>query len=264
MIDWNLPQDQVPGMGIGIVDDKIMSDLHDDYQPSLEEVEYLDTYQFRILLLFALEGIAKRSISSLSFQGMRRKLELHQQILTKALNRLVNKQLIFKSSGDNHYLLTEKGQIFLQNILKNAKKSKSDKKDQWKAIERTYSTQLSADEFLNTFLGRWFGEFRWVGWFKDMDSIKMEWISEDNSYEAIASHEGRKQELPPYTIKTFLVQKSSADTVDDLQDKLERFNSHFNKILSETGPILKEEEITATPQFTQSAIHEWFDHHVAN
>ena len=91
MEDWST--NQMP-YSIGSVDEKILL----NYQPNLDDLDIVDEYQTQILLLLFLEGVTKCSPPSLSFQGIKRKLDLHQQILTNALNRLLDKDFIQKST----------------------------------------------------------------------------------------------------------------------------------------------------------------------
>ncbi|MHA1376948.1 MAG: hypothetical protein ACTSRG_01075 [Candidatus Helarchaeota archaeon] len=226
MEDWST--NQMPFTTIGSVNEKILT----EFMPNLEYLDIVDEYQTHILLLLFLEGRTKCSPSSLSFQGIKRKLDLHQQILTNALNRLLEKEFIQKNS-DNHYILIKKGFQLIQGISVNLDKSKLN----IPKIENTYKTDISAEIFLNSLKGKWFGDFRWVGWFQDSSSIKLEWISDDNSVEAIAWHKDSDINAYPYSIKTIVFQKSSAISPEEMRHKANLFKYHFNKKLAKFGSL---------------------------
>ena len=252
MEDWST--NEMEYQIIGSVDDKILT----KYQPSLENLDILDQYQTRILLLLFLEGTTKCSTSSLSFQGIKRKLDLHQQILTNALNRLIDKKFILKREGDNHYFLTQKGLQFIQ-LHVNMTNSKLNHPKKWPTIERVYMTDISTDDFLDIFRGKWFGDFRWVGWFQDTNSIKLEWISTDNSVEAIAWHGSSNDSSYPYLIKTILFQKSPTISPEELKQKADWFKFHFNKKLAKIGIIVKEYPFKNTDfRLSASKNNQWF------
>lgn len=228
MEDWST--NQMP-YTIGSVDEKNLI----AYQPDMDDLDLLDEYQTHILLLLFLEGITKCSPSSLSFQGIKRKLDIHQQILTNALNRLLNKDFIQKSP-DNHYILTEKGKQFIRAVSPDITTSEFDAP----TIENVYKTDISAENFLNSLKGKWFGDFRWIGWFQDSNSTKLEWISTDNSVEAVAWHKKSKLNTYPYLIKTILFQKSPAITPEEMKQKAKWFKYHFNKKLAKNGSMIEE------------------------
>ncbi|MHA1144418.1 MAG: hypothetical protein ACTSRW_06755 [Candidatus Helarchaeota archaeon] len=263
MFDLQPPQEQ--RVNIGIVDKKLVFEMNEEYCSELEKIDSLDSYQLQVLLLLVLEGLAKRSISSLSFQGIKRKLNIHQQILTKALNRLLDKEFISKRSDDNHYVLSDKGRNFLQRLLLQIKSRKTSSTNKWRIIEQTHKTPLTAREFLENLMGKWFGNFRWVGWFQDRDSIKVEWISTDNAYEAIASHEGRNQVQQGNIVKTFLVQKSPEKSLKELEIQSKQFNIQISKLLSQAPQIpSKQDVVTSATKFTTSNLQNWLNQFPAN
>lgn len=240
---------------IGSFNEKIIT----RYQPNFENIGILDQYQTQILLLLFLEGTAKCSTPSLSFQGIKRKLDLHQQILTNALNRLLEKKLILKSSSDNHYFLTKEGLDFIQSNSSNMTDLKLNSTMDLPTIENIYITNISADNFLNTFLGKWFGDFRWIGWFQDANSVKLEWISTDNSVEAIAWHGNSTNNSESYIIKIIIFQKSPTITAEEFKQKANLFKYYFNKKLAKTATMKKEFPIeNPSFQLDHSKNNLWF------
>lgn len=248
MEDWST--NQIPFTTIGSIDEKVLTQYHQ----SSEYLDIVDEYQTQILLLLFLEGMTKFSPSSLSFQGIKRKLDIHQQILTNALNRLLDKEFIHKNS-DNHYILTKKGFHFIQSLTVDINKSDLNTP----IVENTYKTDISAKLFLNSLKGKWFGDFRWIGWFKDSNSVKLEWISDDNSVEAVAWHKKSGITAYPYSIKTMIFQKSPTISHEEMKHKVNLFKYHFNKKLTKIGSVAEDyRPDESTFHLKSSKSNEWY------
>ena len=121
----------------------------------------------------------------ISFQGLKRRIELHQARLTKALKRLMEKDFLIKVEGG--YVLTEEG-INLANKLM--------KKFGWQStLEREIHSHVAKGKISGTKLdrnqrkktaelmsGKWFGDFRFVvKAMMDNGDYEIEWISTSGS-----------------------------------------------------------------------------------
>ena len=131
--------------------------------------------------------------SSYSFNGFIRKLNLHQQSLTRALKRLEDLRLIEKSQIG--YRLTTNGgslMTFLttKNGMKNYARSRSHAPDIEREKRNCYirllQTRISVDvrpeEILSKLIGKWFNNLRWVGLVESEDGgYMLQWVSDDNN-----------------------------------------------------------------------------------
>ncbi len=114
---------------------------------------------------------------TLAFQGLRRKMNIHQEKLSRALLRLEEDGYIQRLSKG--YALTPKGSILAHRGLTQ--------------VPRTYSTILQS--FLPGYLspqtmarhleGRWFQNLRWLGIKEDEDRIVLRWVSELSGTEIV-------------------------------------------------------------------------------
>ncbi|MDD1776909.1 MAG: hypothetical protein LUQ65_01990, partial [Candidatus Helarchaeota archaeon] len=77
--------------------------------------EELTSNELAILLLLASEAFSKNSQAELSFQGIKAKLNLHQQKLAKALERLTQKNLVDKTL--NGYRLSKDAIKIVNSVL---------------------------------------------------------------------------------------------------------------------------------------------------
>jgi DNA-binding Lrp family transcriptional regulator len=106
-----------------------------------------------------------------SFQGLRRKLGLHQEILSRTLERLEEQDLV-ERTGDGY------------RISANKDESQFGCTTEARPIERQVVTahlpgRVDVDLILNTLKGRWFREFRWLGYSGTRSGMILHWITED-------------------------------------------------------------------------------------
>ena len=150
----------------------------------------LDEYEKEIISLLAIESISNKSNSILSFQGMKRKLNTHQQILSRSLKRLEEKGYLKKLNND--YVLSKKAIYTFQNQIYNLFKEEKLLQDHKLGIRTTFGTNLSRDEFLTTLKGSWFSDFRYIGWYDGYDFIRLKWNTESNDFEGNATYKSGK------------------------------------------------------------------------
>lgn len=132
--------------------------------------------------------------SNYSFKGLIRKLNLHQQSLTRALNRLEDLKLIKKSQIG--YRLTTNGESLMM-LLSSTKNSTNNliergnsvpnkekqKRNEYIQLLQTYiSVDVKPEEILHKLVGKWFTNLRWVGLIEsEAGGYMLQWISDDNN-----------------------------------------------------------------------------------
>jgi DNA-binding HxlR family transcriptional regulator len=144
----------------------------------------------KILLL-----MAQDTRSNYSFKGLTRKLNLHQQSLTRALIRLEGMKLIEKSNIG--YRLTRNGESLMilllssknspNNLVKRGdtileKGKEIEKRNGYIQLLQTYiSVDVKPEEILQGLIGKWFNNLRWVGMIEnEAGSYMLQWVSDDN------------------------------------------------------------------------------------
>jgi DNA-binding HxlR family transcriptional regulator len=161
---------------------------NEDSLPIIEDL--LHNNDSKILSL-----LSQETGSNYSFKGLIRKLNLHQQSLTRALNRLEDLRLIDKSHIG--YRLTKNGESLMvllasKNINNNLERSSSsllkkekekEKRNGYIQLLQTYiSVEVKPDEILHALIGKWFNNLRWVGLIEGEDGgYMLQWVSDDNS-----------------------------------------------------------------------------------
>ena len=120
-------------------------------------------------------GILKEDGSSYSFRGMMRKLEMHQESLSRSLQRLDDLGLIEKSKLG--YKLSRKGGI-------QSKRNVSSSTDSYIPLLQTYiPSSIDVNGVIYTLAGRWFKNLRWLGILEGEMGHMLQWKSEDGSFQ---------------------------------------------------------------------------------
>ena len=159
----------------------------EDSPPLTDDVLHLN--DSKILLLMGQEVR-----SNYSFKGLIRKLNLHQQSLTRALIRLEDMKLVEKSSIG--YKLTENGESLMRLLLSSKnrayklvsnnsileKKKEKEKRNGYIQLLQTYiSVDVKPEEILYGLVGKWFNNLRWVGMIEsEAGGYMLQWISDDH------------------------------------------------------------------------------------
>ena len=130
----------------------------------------------KILLL-----LSKEMWSTYSFKALERKLDIHQQSLSRALKRLLNLNLIEKTSSG--YKLVERNAYNLNPILddnllnEELEIIKSKKIRKYKQLVQIYmSVKGNIEAIVDHLTGKWFGNLRWFGLITKETGIRLQWI----------------------------------------------------------------------------------------
>ena len=132
--------------------------------PDIEEFD-LDPRELEVLKLLSADQHAYYS-----FQGLRRRLGLHQETLTRTLKRLEEAHAI-EHSADG-YKVRGSGNTFSFTVRTGQSNPKP-------LIEAYLPSQIDVTVLFQKLRGRWFSNFRWLGYSHDGSILSMSWISED-------------------------------------------------------------------------------------
>jgi DNA-binding Lrp family transcriptional regulator len=130
----------------------------------LEETE-LDEREREVL-----KFLSSEQNSYYSFQGLRRRLGFHQETLTRTLKRLEEAHAIERSPQG--YKVRANGASYSFNVRTNQPESKP-------IIDAYLPSQVDVTVLFQKLRGRWFSNFRWLGYSRDGEQLSMSWISED-------------------------------------------------------------------------------------
>jgi hypothetical protein len=140
----------------------------DTLQPCKLNADYeeLDHRQLEVL-----EVLSKEEDVTYSFQGLRRKLGLHQEVLSRTLDRLEDQNLVVRTN-DGYRMNPQKDTFHFGYVTEAAP-------IETKAVTAYLPCDLNVSFVLNALKGRWFGEFRWLGYSETPSGLGLSWITDD-------------------------------------------------------------------------------------
>jgi hypothetical protein len=134
----------------------------------LQELHDLDLRNADLQVLDAFQNQ-----SSLAFQGLKRKLGMHQETLSRALHRLESDQLVERTQDG--YRLTPRGSRIINVPIRGASIKGN------KILETYLPTDVPASEVISRLKYSWFSMLRWLGYSENNDEVILTWVSEDGS-----------------------------------------------------------------------------------
>src|SRR5207245_729242 len=160
------------------VDDKIVQIVIDDSTGiSLDDFHTNDK---KILSL--LNQDSDINDKQYTFNGLARKLGMHQQSLSRALRRLEDAGLVQKTengytlSKNLRSILVKKSRIDLENLSKKISKQYL----QFAQILQLYiPTTVKVEQVVNRLVGKWFGNLRWIGLIEGDGGYILQWANTD-------------------------------------------------------------------------------------
>jgi hypothetical protein len=117
-----------------------------------------------------LEMLSAESDATYTFQGLKRRLGLHQEKLTRILRRLEDDNLVAK---------TEEG----YRTLKHPHRETRHLVEGAPIIRGQLPPSIDSRLLLEKIKGRWFKNFRWMGYANSVDELSLYWITEDNKFQ---------------------------------------------------------------------------------
>ncbi|MHA1408636.1 MAG: hypothetical protein ACTSSG_14820 [Candidatus Heimdallarchaeaceae archaeon] len=145
---------------------------------------YTTDYNYLTLPEVQLLVILSDSQVSYSFSGLRKKTELHQHQLNKALKRLIDKKLLFKKLNGT-YELTHSGSKKTRELLRvlvSNNKLKTRIVD-YSSYRRKFILHppSNQDILIDIFEKRWFGAYRFLFSKRNDESVELCWEDNQNS-----------------------------------------------------------------------------------
>ena len=135
-----------------------------------EEYSYLTKDELEVLFLLATTEMSAKGLTSFSFSGIKRQLGKHQQKITKAVNRLLSKDLICKNDGG--YSISTKGTTILSEIIKLQNAVDLHKAtDEYLHQRIVFDNEVPIEELTNLLVGKWFGAFRYISHTEGKDLV---------------------------------------------------------------------------------------------
>jgi len=157
--------------------------------PSLtfEQIDHdLTPYEEQVLRVFAEDPFSEIKYS---FQGLKRRLEIHQQKLTKALKRALEKGLIDRTKN-GFYFLTPQGRVLISTKIDEKSANLFDQNPQKSShslqVEAFIETEMIDHKpIVEQLISKYWGDFRFLSHYTDHLESSAVWITTDGSYTAL-------------------------------------------------------------------------------
>jgi DNA-binding HxlR family transcriptional regulator len=154
---------------------QILVEEDDESQDSLSASDFHNNDN-KILALLNEAG------SNYSFKGLMRKLNLHQQSLSRALHRLEEMELVEKSPVG--YRLSKIGATAMSKIELLQQQQHKPKGREYMQLLQTYiPLNIKAPEVMRHLIGRWFKNLRWIGMIRSDTGYTLQWTSDDGAFQ---------------------------------------------------------------------------------
>lgn len=118
-----------------------------------------------------LNVIEEEDLASFAFEGLKRRLGVHSETLSRALYRLEDQGIVKK--GVEGYRVTSKAKEFLKAH------SFSTRAFSIHILETLLPPKIPIQQVVSNLKGKWFGVLRWLGYSKNNESFTLKWITED-------------------------------------------------------------------------------------
>ena len=115
--------------------------------------------------------------SNYSFKGLMRKLNLHQQSLSRALHRLEELGLVEKSAAG--YRLSRGAESAVSRAGLHSPKGR----EYMQLLQSYIPLNVRAAEIVRQLVGRWFKNLRWMGMIESGTGYTLQWSSDDGSFQ---------------------------------------------------------------------------------
>jgi len=127
-----------------------------------------DISDFKERDMDVLQTIDEDNLTSFTFEGLKRRLRLHPETLSRILARLTDKEIVKKTNDG--YRLTAKA----EPLLKRHSKSHN-----LRVLQTLLPSEVSIPNLVSNLKGKWFGVHRWLGYSETENGITLKWITED-------------------------------------------------------------------------------------
>ena len=152
---------------------QILVEDNDDSQSSLSANDFHNNDN-KILALLNEAG------SNYSFKGLMRKLNLHQQSLSRALHRLEEMELVEKSLAG--YRLSKRG-VNAMSSTELLQQYKPKSREYMQLLQTYVPLNVKPSEVMRHLIGRWFKNLRWIGMISTDTGYTLQWASDDGSFQ---------------------------------------------------------------------------------
>ncbi len=120
------------------------------------------------------QAILDEGLTVFTFDGLKRLLGLHQEKLSRIIDRLEAEGVLEKVPEG--YQVTTKGNAIVPRPLSSAQIPMP-------IVQSLLPRDIDLDSIVSQLKGRWFGKLRWLGYSKSDDGVVLKWIAEEEGFQ---------------------------------------------------------------------------------
>ncbi len=118
-----------------------------------------------------LQAIQEEGLTVFTFDGLKRLLGVHQEMLSRVLDRLEEEGLVEKLPEG--YRVTVRGSELFPRRLSSAP-------SRIPIVQSLLPQDIDLKRIISELKGRWFGNLRWLGYSQTDEGVVLKWITEDD------------------------------------------------------------------------------------
>ena len=120
------------------------------------------------------QAIMEEGLTVFTFDGLKRLLGLHQEKLSRIIDRLEDEGVLEKVPEG--YRVTNKGTALIPRPLNSAPLPVP-------IVQSLLPRDVDIESIVSNLKGRWFGKLRWLGYTKNDDGMVLKWIAEEEGFQ---------------------------------------------------------------------------------
>jgi DNA-binding transcriptional ArsR family regulator len=125
--------------------------------------------------------IEEEDLTMFTFDGLKRRLGLHPETLSRILSRLEQEGIVKKSNEG--YTVTPK-------ITKLKLHPSRSERPSLSLLQTYIPSDMLTQQLISELRGRWFGLLRWLGLSENIQGVTLKWITEDGGIQVNANIQG--------------------------------------------------------------------------
>ncbi len=125
----------------------------------------------------------ENTIATFTFNGLKVRSNLHQEILSRSLKRL--KELGFVDKNKTGYNLNKKGKLLFSELKKILYEKRNNQTKYTQIIQLSVPFQIPNQLIVQNLSGKYFGSLRWIGMIQNIRGYQLKWKDIEDFMEII-------------------------------------------------------------------------------
>lgn len=125
----------------------------------------------------------ENTIATFTFNGLKVRSNLHQEILSRSLKRL--KELGLVDKNKTGYNLNKKGKLLFSELKKILYEKRNNQTKYTQIIQLSVPFQIPNQQIVQNLSGKYFGSLRWIGMIQNIRGYQLKWKDIEDFMEII-------------------------------------------------------------------------------